>query len=255
MANEAEPLLRKKIGADWRSATLAITLTVYVICILLLAARPSLISSGHDGQLLQYESHKRPNRREVLYEDWRGLSQEAEDAFTFVHTWSGAVPVGEREEQEIDPTTLRIDFTDGAKDNNAPFPSGVQGPAGSPATANTNPVSRSVSPEIKSKLEQGYNTFLVGDSWSERFAKTLLSEFEDLCGFGLAEPQTAVSCDLSQARKWALKQEPIADDIFMEGDTVSVSSAGALGPSSHSRLVIDSFFRSAEASRVVSRCP
>jgi hypothetical protein len=228
-ACEKEPLLKRRQAGLLTLRSLAIS-SLSLMCISLFAAQSLWrdhhlsreIPNGYTGELLQI---KTPARKAILYEDWRGLSQEEEDTFTFVHTWSGELPVGEREEQEIDPKALRIDFVEGESGSKEPPPKGIQGPAGAPSSGASDG-SPGILKEINSKLEKRFNSMLVGETWSESSASALLSQFEDLCGSGLLETASPVSCDLSRAQKWTLVSEPLGDDVLIEGDSVSVSRAG-----------------------------
>jgi hypothetical protein len=233
------PLLRKRRLSASREALYSLLLPLFVGAVLLsftfrsreysqLLTDPSTIPEGRD-KLLQHIVH-RPPRHEVLYQDWRGLSQEEEDTFTFVHSWSGSLLIGEKEEEHIDPKSLKIEFVDekvgGADSHTA---SGVKGPStGGDAGESSSPARFS---EIKSKLEKRYKVILIGDAWTESHASALLAEHEDLCGLGLLEAQSPISCELDVKRNWVLKLEPIGDDIQIEGDTASVSVAGALSAS------------------------
>jgi hypothetical protein len=232
MSSEASPLLKKHTLSTPRAAFNSFLLLLFVGTVLVsFTVSPrkySELSTTTNqevrDELSQHTVH-RPTRHEILYQDWRGLSQEEEDTFTFVHSWSGNLLIGEKEEEHIDPKSLEIEFIDekvvadskSASGIKGPSPGGDSGESGSPARLS----------EIKSKMEKRYRAILVGESWTESQASALLSEHEDLCGLGLLEAQSPISCELDVKRHWALKLEPIGDDILIEGDTASVSVAGS----------------------------
>ncbi len=227
------PLLKKRQLSALRAALYSVILPHFAGAVLLsftlrsreyseLSTNPSAEQEG----ILQHTIH-RPPRHEILYQDWRGLSQEEEDTFTFVHSWSGSLLIGEKEEEHIDPKSLKIEFVDekvGGSD--AVTASGIKGPSSGGETGEFSSPARWS--EIKSKLEKRYKVFLVGDAWTESQASALLAEHEDLCGLGLLEAQSPISCELDKKLNWVLKLEPIGDDIQIEGDTASVSVTGSL---------------------------
>jgi hypothetical protein len=247
------PLLGKRQTSAPRATYYSVLLPLFVGAVLLsvtlrhseLSTHPSAELQSR-GELLQHIVH-RPPRQEILYQDWRGLSQEEEDTFTFVHSWSGSLLVGEKEEEHIDPKSLKIEFVEekvAGSDSKAA--SGIKGPSTGGETAEFS--SPALLSEIKSKLEKRYKAILIGEAWTERHASALLAEHEDLCGLGLLEAQSPISCELDEERRWVLKQEPIGDDIQIEGDTASVSVAGALlasHPTRHHPQI---------AQQVTSRC-
>ena len=233
-SGEIDPLIRRPFATIDRSKFRAFAISsLSVVCALVFACvvwnDPRQIKLQPRFQSADFPQPTAAKlRKTVLYQDWRGLSQEEEDTFTFVHTWSGDLPVGEREEQEIDPKALRIDFieseTDSKNSQDLP-PKGVQGPAGAPSTRSSGE-SPGTLKEVKSKLEKRFNTVLVGEIWSDSSANALLSEFDGLCGSGLLEAESPITCDLTRTLKWSLTSAPLGDDISIDNDVISVSTAG-----------------------------
>ena len=168
---------------------------------------------------------RRPPHSVVLYQDWRGLAQEEEDVYTFVHKWSGSVIIGEEEEHIIDPETLKVSFADQSSISSE----GVPGPSGTSSIGKVTTSAASKLTDVQALLSSGYNVILQGQLWDTDSASALATQFQDLCGSGISEPKSD-GCALDTKVNWELTADLIPDDVRLDGNIVYVSKAGEFPP-------------------------
>jgi len=135
----------------------------------------------------------------ILYQDWRGTSLEAVDEFTFSHSWTGSVPVGEVEEEVVKPAELVISAD--------------------------RPIEKTYV-EVSKQLTDDYNVQLDGQ-WNLPDAESLLETFEGLCAtHSRAKGTPKENCHLNKLQTWRVVPEQQVDDISIKhnGDIVKVTA-------------------------------
>eukprot|EP00292_Cryptomonas_paramecium_P033631 CAMPEP_0113730088 /NCGR_PEP_ID=MMETSP0038_2-20120614/42961_1 /TAXON_ID=2898 /ORGANISM="Cryptomonas paramecium" /LENGTH=376 /DNA_ID=CAMNT_0000662103 /DNA_START=374 /DNA_END=1501 /DNA_ORIENTATION=+ /assembly_acc=CAM_ASM_000170 len=99
---------------------------------------------------------------------------------------------------------------------------GLKGPGGSDKVL---AASSTDFAETRAKLADKYNIIVVGESWSNELASSLLKQVTKLCGKGLDEQKSDLACDLSQKGQWTLTSSAIPDDVLVDRDKITVSDA------------------------------
>mmetsp|Transcript_12799 Transcript_12799/g.28758 ORF Transcript_12799/g.28758 Transcript_12799/m.28758 type:complete len:860 (-) Transcript_12799:8-2587(-) len=179
------------------SRVVAACAAVAVVTVVALSSRGALQPTVLSGLKL------RTHTQTLLYKDWRGMSLEAVDAFSFSHTWEGSVNVGEREQHVVQMPDLSL------------APTGA--PSSQPLPADS---------DVAQSLTAKYGITLAG-TWETSEAAALLQTFNALCdGTDEITGTPQENCGLKDIYT-AVRVSPgaLSDDVAVEDGKVAIAKA------------------------------
>jgi hypothetical protein len=219
--NEKSPLMEARSPEERSSALRRVM--VSVAAFLLIAATVLVVARSAQGvpakggptELVDVPNFKKSDvKKTLLYQDWRGMSLEEKDAFTFSHTWTGEILVDNAEEHIVQPPKLKILQGKSAPDTAA---AGVLGPGGKSAPPQAQAPIGSNAKSLASKL---YHVDMDGD-WTADEALALLETYQKVCGKKPADVHKG--CDLKHTVWTIAPKAKIIDDVAVSGEKVVVS--------------------------------
>ena len=193
---DRRPLLGSARGmrtADLMSRVVAACVAMAVVAVVAFSSR-----SAQPTQLL--DGLKIPaGTQTLLYKDWRGVSLEAVDEFSFSHTWAGSVNVGEREQHLVQEPQLAL------------------------APASSQPLA--ADSEVSQSLKSKYGITLSG-TWATGEAAALHQTLTAMCaGTDEITGSPQENCGLAGATAVSIFPGALVDDVSSAPGEMSIAKA------------------------------